>query len=85
MKNERPFRQEAYKRELVVCDGISDAFERWGSCLAPRIVKTCGPILTLSYQQSGLGNREVLALAFSSSGMCSRFVDALARFAIEGR
>ncbi|WP_319499305.1 hypothetical protein [uncultured Cohaesibacter sp.] len=85
MRNERPFRQEAYRRQIVVCNSVTDALEHWRIRTEPRIKKIAGSILLLSYLQSGLGNRDTMALAFSTSEQCGRFVDELARVAIEGR
>lgn len=85
MIGERPFRQETCQREFVQCNSLSEACERWLSCPYPRIEKSHRSILLMSYVQSGLGNRENLALVFPSADMCGRFVDAVAMAAVEGR
>ncbi|SFO06425.1 hypothetical protein SAMN04488056_10328 [Cohaesibacter marisflavi] len=85
MIGERPFRQETSHREYVLCKSLSDACERWLSCPEPRIEKAHRSILLMSYVQSGLGNRVLLALVFPSANMCGRFVDAVAMAVVEGR
>nr|WP_319513821.1 hypothetical protein [uncultured Cohaesibacter sp.] len=85
MRNERPFRQEARKREIVICKSVPDGLDRWRNCPDAKFKRQAGSILLFSYVQSGLGNRETVGLAFPSSGECGRFIDTLAMMSIEGR
>nr|WP_321456116.1 hypothetical protein [uncultured Cohaesibacter sp.] len=85
MRAERPFRQEAGRRELVICNSVTDAIEWWSVRTEPKITRFAGSILLVSYLQSGLGNRETVGFAFSSTADCTRFIDTLAMRAVEGR
>ena len=85
MRNDRPFRQEVRKRELVICKSVSDGLDRWRNCPDARLRRHAGSILLFSYVQSGLGNREIIGLAFSNAGECGCFIDTVAMMDVEGR
>lgn len=85
MRNDRTFRQEVRKRELVICKSVSDGLDQWRNCPDAKLKRQAGSILLFSYVQSGLGNRETIGLAFSSAGECGRFIDTVVQMEIEGR
>nr|WP_321457210.1 hypothetical protein [uncultured Cohaesibacter sp.] len=79
---EMPFRAES-----GVCFGrdVAAALAYFDRLTAPKISGVSGATVIVSRVQSGLGNRETMAMQFESRAACSAFVDQLAQRAIEGR
>lgn len=77
MKKHKPSSPVAFVR----LDAALDYFER---LIEPKIRATSAHSVTVSYLQSGLGNRSKYKFYFLKRGMEETFVDAVAQRAVEG-